>query len=136
MTATLEKMAREAGLTIGRECLCSAEALARFAALVLAQAPLTDSEALALRREWFGHRDTAHLSFAEAVRETMPKQLDAAEARGRALALEDAAQLVSANAEACRDGSVVRAVLESNAAAIRALELAPHPPGAPAVPAD
>ena len=130
MTATLEEMAREAGFRMstggcvdfGKLDPAAVERLARFAALVLAQAPLTEAEAQALRREWFGHRDTAHLSFAEAARETMPKLLDAAEARGRALALDEAAQLVSANAEACRDGSVVRAVLESNAAAIRALK--------------
>lgn len=50
-----------------------------------------------------------------------PEELTRFAALVRAQALEIAAQLVQANAEACRDGGVGRAVLESNAAAIRAL---------------
>lgn len=71
----------------------TAAKLARFAALVRAQSPLTDAEAAALRREWFGHRDTEHLSFAQAVRETMPKLLADVESRARAQALDDAARV-------------------------------------------
>lgn len=134
----IDALAREAGLCCDKghwfspagdpedEIDVSTEDITRFAALIRAQADAEASERLSIiADEIIAGLGEPGRGLAEMIREgaTALESHAAYVVRDvRAQALDEAARVVQANAEACTDGSMLQVYLASNAAAVRALK--------------